>query len=189
MSIPDPTNTADKTDTGGEANPPTVKNSGDAPQVGNPSIPSLGRGVLKNTTLGSLNNSISHMCDFSYDVRKSIGLKKFLKAIANAIRQGIRTIMRALGLTDPNGVFSQIINYLKGKLAEIKAFIKKYVEKIQDFIKFVVPYIKWATAMMAWIVALPAAIIALLADCLRKLIKAVASVFADAWKESATEVL
>jgi hypothetical protein len=189
MSTPDPTNTADKTDTGGEANPPTVKNSGDAPQVGSPSVPSLGRGVLKNTTINSLNNSISHMCDFSYDVQKSVGLKKFLKAIANTIRQGIRAIMRTLGLTDPSGTGSQLINYLKGKLSEIKAFIKKYVQKIQDFIKFVVPYIKWATAMMAWIVALPAAFVVILADCLRKLIKAVASVFSDAWKESATEVL
>ena len=129
------------------------------------------------------------MCDFSYYVQKSIGLKKFLKSIAVAIRQGIRAIMRALGLTDPTGVFSQVTNYLKNKLAEIKNFIKKYVQKIQKFIKFVVPYIKWATAMMAWIIALPAAIIVLLADCLRKLIKAVASVFADAWKESATQVV
>jgi hypothetical protein len=165
----------------------TSPNKGDNPQVGQPSVASLARGILANTGIQQANSKLAHMCDFSQDVRRSALLKKYLKAIANSIRQGIRAVMKFLGLSDSSGVFSQTINYLKNKLQEVNNFLKNYIKKIKDFLTFVTTFITLVAAIIQWILNLPANIKALLIDCLKKLTKAIAGVLVDSWKESATE--
>ena len=154
----------------------TAPNKGDNPQVGQPSVASLARGILANTGIQQANSKLAHMCDFSQDVRRSALLKKYLKAIANGIRQGIRAVMKFLGLSDESGVFSQVINYLKNKLQEVNNFLKTYIKKIKDFLTFVTTFITLVAAIIQWILNLPANIKALLIDCLQKLTKAIAGV-------------
>jgi hypothetical protein len=162
-------------------------NSGDTTQVNAPTTPSTARGIVKNTTLNQMNNSLAHMCDFSQDIKKSVTLKKYIKAIAQAVRKGIRAVKRLLGLGDGGGVVSTIIQKLKAIASEIRMFIKEYITPIQKFMKDVVGYIKWATATVQWILSLPAKFITLLAGCLKKVISAIASVFKDALAEAAAE--
>jgi hypothetical protein len=162
-------------------------NSGDTTQVNAPTTPSTARGIVKNTTLSQMNNSLAHMCDFSQDIKKSVTLKKYIKAIAQAVRKGIRAVKRLLGLGDGGGVISTIIQKLKAIASEIRNFIKEYITPIQKFMKDVVGYIKWAIATVQWILSLPAKFIKLLADCLKKVISAIGSVFKDALAEAAAE--
>lgn len=171
----------------GKENTVAPVNSGDTTQVNAPTTPSTARGIVKNTTLDQMNNSLAHMCDFSQDIKKSITLKKYIKAIAQAIRKGIRAVKRLLGLGDSGGVISTIIQKLKNIAAEIRNFVKEYVQPIQAFLKDVVGFIKWAISTIQWILSLPAKFIKMLADCLKKTIAAIASVFKDALAESAAE--
>ena len=50
--------------------------SGDTPEVNGPTTPSTSRGVLENTTIDKMNNSLSHVCDFSLEVQKNNALIK-----------------------------------------------------------------------------------------------------------------
>jgi hypothetical protein len=162
-------------------------NSGDTTQVNAPTTPSMARGIVKNTTISQMNNSLAHMCDFSQDIKKNLALKRYIKAIAQAVRKGIRAVKRLLGLGDGGGVISTIIQKLKSIAEEIRHFIKEYITPIQKFMKDVVGYIKWATATVQWILSLPAKFVTLLAGCLKKVISAIASVFKDALAEAAAE--
>jgi len=162
-----------------------AKNSGDTTISGSPTTPSTSRGILANTTIDQMNNSLAHACDFAQDIKKSIGLKKYIKAIAQTIRKAIRAVKRFLGLTDNSGLISTIIQKLKNIAMEIRNFVKEYVTPIQNFLKDVVGFIKWAIATIQWILSLPAKFIKMLADCLKKVMSAIASVFKDALAEAA----
>jgi hypothetical protein len=142
---------------------------------------------MKNTTIDQMNNSLAHACDFAQDIKKSIGLKKYIKAIAQSIRKAIRAVKRFLGLDDNSGLISTIIQKLKNIASEIRNFIKEYVTPIQKFIKDVVGFIQWAIATIQWILSLPAKFIQMLADCLKKVMAAIASVFKDALAEAAAD--
>ena len=170
---------------GVETNPPTPKNSGDGQSAGAPTTPSASRGILSNTTIDQMNNSLAHACDFAQDIKKSIGLKKYIKSIAQSIRKAIRAIKRFLGLSDNSGLISTIIQKLSAIAKDVRNFIKEYITPIQKFLKDVVGFIKWATATIQWILSLPAKFIQMLSDCLRKVIAAITSVFKDALAEAA----
>lgn len=171
---------------GKETNPPKPKNSGDGQTAGTPTTPSTSRGIVTNTTVDQMNNALAHACDFSQDIKKSIALKKYIKAIAQAIRKAIRGVKRFLGLGDNSGLISTIIQKLSAIAKEIRNFIKEYITPIQEFIKDVVGFVKWAIATIQWILSLPAKFIQMLADCLKKVMSAIASVFQDALADAAT---
>ena len=170
---------------GKETNSPKPRNSGDAPSSGSPTTPSTSRGILANTTIDQMNNSLAHACDFAQDIKKSIGLKQYIKSIAQTIRKAIRAIKKFLGLSDNSGLISTIIQKLNSIAKEIRNFIKEYVTPVQKFIKDVVGFIKWAIQTIQWILSLPAKFIKMLADCLKKVMSAIASVFKDALADAA----
>jgi len=172
---------------GVESNPPILTNANDIPNKG-PTTPVTATGNMANTTIDVLNNNLAHACDFVLDLKKSLGLKKFIKAIAKAIREGIRYIMKLMGLSDASGSFSTIINKLKAIAEEIKYIQKTYIQPIIDFEKYVLAVIVKIRAIVQWILSLPARILALLKDCLTNLLKALASIFTDALNEAGNEV-
>jgi len=183
-TIPYPPNLASFVN-GVETNPPAPKNSGDGQSAGAPTTPSTSRGILSNTTIDQMNNALAHACDFAQDIKKSIGLKKFIKSIAQAIRKAIRAIKRFLGLSDNSGLISTIIQKLSAIAKEVRNFVKEYVVPVQDFLKDVVGFVQWAIATIQWILSLPAKFIQLLSDCLKKVMAAIASVFQDALADAA----
>jgi hypothetical protein len=157
---------------------PTPKNNGDTQVSGGVTTSGLARGAIANTTIDKINNSLSHMCDFSTEVKKDNALKKFLTSIANQVRDAIKQIKIALG-ADPTGQLSWVASMLN-KIKRILDWInKEIVQPIINFEKLVIGYIQKIQAIISWILSLPARLAQMLADCLKALYKLIANTFTD----------
>jgi hypothetical protein len=167
----------------GEANltPPAV-NGNDGRIAGAPSIPSSARGKIIGTSNHYTNKRRSHVCGFIDEMRKNVYLKQFIKASAAAIREGIRYVIKSLGLTDKSGVFTQIVATLRTVQRWLKT-VQYYLKKILDFEKYVLAYIVKIRAIIQWLMSLPAKLLKLLKECLVKFLKLVKNVFTDFLKE------
>jgi uncharacterized protein YqeY len=175
----DSNNLADTAADGTEINPPAVLKEGDAPQPGQPTLPGLSRGSMKNTTIDQMNNSLAHVCDFATELQKNNKLKLWLKAQAATIREAIRKVLTALGFSDVTGQSSWATETLKAITRELKKFNKEVLKPIMDFEKIVIEYIAKLKKIIAWILSLPAKLAALLSDCIKKLTMLIASTFSD----------
>jgi hypothetical protein len=145
-------------------------------------------GNVEGTTIDKLNYEIDHACDFVSDTKRFIGLKKFIKAIAKEVREGIRAIMRALGMTDPTGSLSTEVNKAKSYAEELNRIKKEYLDPVIEFQTYVLAYLVKIRSMVTWILSLPARILKLLQTCVSKLLKSLANAFTDGLKEAAAEV-
>jgi dihydroxyacetone kinase-like predicted kinase len=149
--------------------------SGNAPSNGQPTTPGTAAGSLKNTTLDRMNNSLSHVCDFSLEVQKNNALRLFLVAQAKNIREGVRAIMKALGFSDSTGQYQWLFDRMKDITRALKWLQRNVIQPILDFEKYVVDYIKKIQEIIAWILTLPAKLLAVLKDCLAKLYKLISN--------------
>jgi len=149
--------------------------------------PALGVGIVEGTIVDNLNSQISHVCDFSLDIQKNIGLKKYIKAISRFIRDGIRAVKLALGFGEPSGLIFTVIEKLKAAAAFIRYVQKEYIQPVLDFQKYVLDVVVKIKKLIQWILSLPAKIFAMLKDCLTRLYKTIASIFSDAWNEATAE--
>jgi hypothetical protein len=168
-------------------NPPKPLLQLDGRVEGTPTTPSVSRGIIDGTIIGETNKRIEHGCDWILNMNKDIALKKFIKAVARWIRDGIRKILRVLGLTDPTGTTSTTIAKLKKIAEEIRYFKKEYIDPIIEFEKYVLAVLVKIRALIQWILSLPARLLALLQQCLANLIKYLAEIFKDALAEAASD--
>ena len=76
MSIPSPVLA-----TSSASGQPALAN--DVPRSGGPPISPYARGNIAGTSIDATNNNLVHYWYFVYDLKKSIGLKKFFKAKAH----------------------------------------------------------------------------------------------------------
>jgi phage-related protein len=162
-----------------ESPAPQVTQTNDGPTPGNPQVPAGARSIVANTSVGFANDNLAHVCDFVTDIQKNIEFKKYAKATAKYIRDAIRAVLRALGLSDPTGEASWLATTLKAIAREVNRINKEILQPILDFQKYVVAYIAKLRNIIAWILSLPAKFLALLQDCLTRLIKLIGSVFSD----------
>ena len=158
-----------------EANPPT---SVDAPKSGQPSNTPQNAHDLGEIVI-TTNKKRDHVCDFELEMLKNINLSKYTTALANVIREAVRKLLAALGLTDTSGESTYWINLLKNIARELRDFNKYVVQPIIDFEKYVLAYIVKLREIVAWLLSLPAKLAKLLADCLARLRKLIANVFTD----------
>ena len=149
--------------------------------------PALGVGIVEGTIVDNLNSQIYHVCDFSLDIQKNIGLKKYVKAISRFIRDGIRAVKLALGFGEPSGLIFTVIEKLKAAAAFIRYVQKEYIQPVLDFQKYVLDVVVKIKKLIQWILSLPAKIFAMLKGCLTRLYKTIASIFSDAWNEATAE--
>jgi hypothetical protein len=149
--------------------------------------PALGVGIVEGTIVDNLNSQISHVCDFSLDIQKNIGLKKYVKAISRFIRDGIRAVKLALGFGEPSGLIFTVIEKLKSAARFIRYIQKEYIQPVLDFQKYVLDVVVKIKKLIQWILSLPAKIFAMLNGCLTRLYKTIASIFSDAWNEATAE--
>ena len=149
--------------------------------------PALGVGIVEGTIVDNLNSQISHVCDFSLDIQKNIGLKKYVKAISRFIRDGIRAVKLALGFGEPTGLIFTVIEKLKAAAAFVRYVQKEYIQPVLDFQKYVLDVVVKIKKLIQWILSLPAKIFAMLKGCLTRLYKTIASIFSDAWNEASAE--
>ena len=169
---------------GVESNPPKPKLAGDSRIKGTPTTPRSARGVMKDTTIDRMSNRLAHHCDFGINLSRRIGLKKYIKAMMQAIREGIRAIKRFLGLSDVSGVISTIINKVKAIVQEIKYYVNTYIKPIAKFLIKVIKFIRYVKAVIAWILSLPARFLKYLRQCLTALMSAIGKIFMDTLFES-----
>jgi len=158
-----------------EANPPT---SVDAPKSGQPSNTPQNAHDLGEIVI-TTNKKRDHVCDFELEMLKNINLSKYTTALANVIREAVRKLLAALGLTDTSGESTYWINLLKNIARELRDFNKYVVQPIIDFEKYVLAYIVKLREIVAWLLSLPAQLAKLLADCLARIRKLIANVFTD----------
>ena len=149
--------------------------------------PALGVGIVEGTIVDNLNSQISHVCDFSLDIQKNIGLKKYIKAISRFIRDGIRAVKLKLGFGEPSGLIFTVIEKLKSAARFIRYIQKEYIQPVLDFQKYVLDVVVKIKKLIQWILSLPAKIFAMLKGCLTRLYKTIASIFSDAWNEATAE--
>jgi hypothetical protein len=182
QNIQSPPSTVEVTFVGGVAveNPaPAVVHSGDGPTPGAPQQPGLAVSQVANTSVGFANDNLSHVCDFVSEMQKNIELKKYIKAMAKQIRDAIRAVLRALGISDATGEASWLANTLKSIAREVNRINKEILQPVLDFQQYVLAYITKLRAIISWILSLPAKFLALLQDCLARLLKLIGSVFTD----------
>lgn len=160
--------------------PKGAENDGRVP--GTPTIPMSARSVVIYTARDNNNKKLKHVCGFIDEMQKNIYLKKFIKATADYIREGIRKILEAIGASDPSGVFASITAKLKDVARWLKK-VQKFLKDIIDFERYVLGFIAKVRAFIAWIKALPERFLQLLSECLSKFLRMVGSVLTDFFKE------
>lgn len=151
--------------------------AGDVP--GEPTTARIARGVLDGTMINKQNNDLAHVCDFVSEMQKNMKLRQYMRTVAQAIRDGIRAILKALGFSDATGQGTKIINFLKAVKKEIDWFNDNILKPIQDFEKYVLAYIAKMQAIIQWILNLPARFLAMLQDCLSRILKLIKAIFTD----------
>jgi hypothetical protein len=179
QNLPEVTQTTQSNGKITETNAPAPTQVNDGPTPGNPDVPAGARSIVANTSVGYANDNLAHVCDFVTDIQKNIEFKKYAKATAKYIRDAIRAVLRALGLSDPTGETSWLATTLKAIAREVDRINKQILQPILDFQQYVVAYVAKLRAIIAWILSLPAKFLALLQDCLARLIKLIGSVFSD----------
>lgn len=175
-----------QTNSFGEITPPEPVHIGDSSIVGGPSnIPQMGVGDIRNTSIEYSNNNLAHVCDFVGELQKNIYLKKFIRWAAKAIRDGIRYVIKALGLSDRSGIFTEVANTIKALARELNYIRKTYIEPIIEFEKYVLAYITKLRAFIQYLLSLPKRFLEMLRDCLNRFLSLLSNIFTDFLQEAA----
>ena len=166
-----------------EVNPPTCA---DAPQSGQPSnVPGTCYGNTPSI-ITLTNNNREHVCDFILEIKKNFELGKYIKAVANVIREALKWILKQISFGDPSGDITKIANLLRSYAAELRRIQKEVIKPIIEFEKVVLAYVTKLRAIIQWVLSLPVILAKLLAGCLYRLLKLIASIFVDLWKQATT---
>jgi hypothetical protein len=139
----------------------------------------LATGDIRRTSIEFSNKSREHVCDFVGELQKNIYLKKFIRWAANAIREGIRWLLKALGLSDRSGLFTELTNQIKALARELNHIRKTYIEPIIEFERYVLSYITKIRALIQYILGLPARLLQIARECLDKFLKLIGNIFTD----------
>jgi hypothetical protein len=162
-------------------------NANDVSTVGLPSQSPQTRGDVSGS-IASTNEQLIHSCDFSVALKKNMALRKYIRAIAKWIREGIRSMQLLMSGADSSGVFSQVIDALQS-IAEFVQYVNdEYIQPIIEFEKYVLAVLIKIRAIIQWILSLPAKILAMLKECLTKLLAALGSIIMDEWAAAGAEV-
>jgi len=166
-----------------EVNPPICA---DAPQSGQPSnVPGTCYGITPSI-ITLTNNNREHVCDFILELKKNFELGKYIKAVANVIREALKWILKQISFGDPSGEITKIANLLRSYAAELRRIQKEVIKPIIEFEKVVLAYVTKLRAIIQWVLSLPVILAKLLAGCLYRLLKLIASIFVDLWKQATT---
>jgi archaellum component FlaC len=132
-------------------------------RVGEPSLPSVARGVIKETMQELAAAEREHNCDICAGVNKDIAVAK---AEIMLFVGGLRTTIEGLFAgTSSNPAVEDIKQQISAVKAKVKA-IKKEIEPIQEQIEAIQAYIKEMQELIAYIQSLPDELQALLQACL-----------------------
>jgi len=149
-------------------NSPTTVTSGDTPQPGAPSntpIYASGNAPNADTALRKSNQNIAHVCNLPAAVNQALFKAGSVgRQIILAIRNGIKALLKFLGITpSSNGLASQL-----KKLAQDIADATKWVKDLTAQINGLIVYVNAIKQLIAYILSLPSELIVFFKDCLQK---------------------
>ena len=134
--------------------------------------------LLKQTTIHKANQNRQHVCDIAGLMKRNAALVRLkFSEIMTSIREAIKAVLKALGLT-PSGETSYWIDQAKKLARELKD-IAKAISEIADLATVVVDFAKRVRAMIDYINGLPSKLYALLKQCLSELIASLTSGFTE----------
>jgi hypothetical protein len=151
----------------------------------------ISKGIVAGTGISLTNSSLSHVCDFRYQLDFNIGLSGLINpvtAITQAIKNGknnaanfiammikklndtIRTAVKALISAmnlDPTGQIASVYAIVKAKLDDINTFIKQIAEYVE--IAATIYYlVKNINEIVDYLKSLPARFLAIVQDCITR---------------------
>lgn len=165
-----------------EVNSPTppASSPNDASSEGNPTQPQLTSGNIKGTGIATSNANRSHACDTTLFVRRNISLAAIFEPTIRTIREIIKKILAALGITPGSNAIIEQIKTIKRYVDDITRFLKKIQKALDAF----VVVIKKINALINYILSLPARLLALFVNCLRELYAELRAQFTDVVKSA-----
>jgi archaellum component FlaC len=132
-------------------------------RVGEPSLPSVARGVIKETMQELAAAKREHNCDICAGVNKDIAVAKAeIMLFVGTLRTTIEGLFAG---TSSNPAVEDIKQQISAVKAKVKA-IKKEIEPIQEQIKAIQAYIKEMQDLIAYIQSLPGELQAMFQACL-----------------------
>jgi hypothetical protein len=150
---------------------------------GQPSLSGTGRGVIEGSVIDKSNNNIVHVCDISLEMKRAAAWVRLkYSELMQAIRNGIRAILNALGLS-PEGVSARFKELAQNVIRALKK-VQKFFREVSDALTIVQQFIREVNELIKWILSLPAKILALLSDCLARLQRSLAIGFSELFKDA-----
>jgi hypothetical protein len=151
----------------------------------------ISKGIVTGTGISLTNSSLSHVCDFRYQLDFNIGLSGLINpitAITQAIKNGknnaanfiammikklndtirfaIKALISAMNL-DPTGQIASVYAIVKAKLDDINTFIKQIAEYVE--IAATIYYlVKDINQIVEYLKSLPARFLAIVQDCITR---------------------
>lgn len=136
-----------------------------------------GNGSTSQTAIKKSNMSLSHACDSSSYVGKSVA-EVGAKAgqLMRSIRDAVKAALAALGI---NAAASALTNQLK-KIARYIQSVTKFIKEITQYVTKLVEYLNAIKQLISYLQSLPARLLQYFADCIKLLQKQLAAGFTTA---------
>lgn len=145
-------------------------------QPDRPDTPRLSQFLVGGTPVGEANKNRVHVCDISRAMTLTALLARgALAELARGIRAAVKKILGLLGISldSESARFIELAKKIKRGIDYIRSFI----DKINNYAKFIVIYAQQVRAMIDWILSLPKSLAALLAECLNELLNSASAGF------------
>jgi prefoldin subunit 5 len=176
-----------------ETNPPKPPAQIIPFRVGEPSLPAMARGVIKDGMQKLAADNREHNCDICAGMNKDIALAKAeVMLFVGGLRKSIEALFAG---TSTNPALEDIQQQIKAIKAQVKA-IKKEIEPIQEQIKALQAYAKELQQLIQDIMNLPADLQRLFLGCLSEAtaslnatVNEIKSIGTDAVKETIAAVV
>jgi ABC-type transporter Mla subunit MlaD len=162
---------------GVETNPPKPNFSGDTPQAGGPTNPSLARGQIANTSIAFSNSNISHVCDISGNIKYTIAY------ISLGIKQAIEAIRLAVQSLFEGASGSPFTDGVRAVLTAIRAKVKliqKLIDKAKEVQSDITGYISQLQQLISYVQSLPARIAEALVQCISDALSSISGAISNA---------
>lgn len=151
----------------------------------------ISKGIVAGTGISLTNSSLSHVCDFRYQLDFNIGISglinpvtaiteaikngknnaanfiaMMIKKLNDTIRTAVKALVKAMNL-DPTGQVASVYAIVKAKLDDINTFIKQIAEYVE--IAATVYYlIRDINQIVDYLKSLPARFLAIVQDCITR---------------------
>jgi uncharacterized coiled-coil DUF342 family protein len=155
----------------------TAPDANDNPRSGVPIIPAKALSVTENTSTGTSNKNLAHVCDISGSMKYNIALVSLqIKELIESIRQAIQKLWEGTS----NSPFGEGATAIVEAIKKMVKQINKLIEKAKEVQSAVNGYITQLQELLNYIKTLPQRISKMLSDCIRDATNSIKDAIANA---------